>query len=293
MHELSPKTEILQARTGALIATMQETVDGGLDPAQIIWLEEEMPSEFRDFVMVLLGLKPAASFLHRVVDCFFQSPRPSEGRYQYPHDAYIWGFRDDERIRQLGIEIMINPGHYYAWNPQLVIEVLENNQDLVKRTGYYRSPQTLVYNERDFSQFLNTLDRYRFMALEAVLFGYPRIAGELYEKYSPSLIPAAERLWRRAKRQGVPLTNQEPPRAILYLERNICGYKDEFLVLAGKLGGVYEKIVDYIRDLRPADVPGYPYATYGDLTLAEARVRGVFAATQFDQRFSLFLSQYQ
>lgn len=298
--EILATPEILQIRSDAIIASMQHMVEAGLKPENILELERQRPTDHRDFLMLYLGLKPYANFLDAVVDCY---------------DGYFDLFPGS---LQTGVQVTIPRDiekYCDAWNYPLLKSVLsEISDDLLvfplctihgplddmqenarlKLSWLMNTPAD--NNDPEFfvrvfiREFVNSRT-YPNFPLEAVVFGYPVVAGELFGKNHLVMIEEADRLWRQAEEDGMQL-ELECPTAPLHLTQNRDGCRTEFVMLAEKLG-CDPNLLDFVKHMRSADVPGYPYLTSGDLTKdEECRLTELYGSSALDGKLKNFLEQF-
>lgn len=216
-------------------------------------------------MLVLLGLKPVGAYMRGAFGCY-------QVDYRYNFFPLLPGETD------LGFPLMLDIDGGYIWNPDLVEQVLQDNQLLLElvhqdmiAAGRSLAPLSLLSRDEDnFPAFMRFLSRNNnHMVLEGLLLGFPKQACELFATYYPRVTEAVEAVWNRAKSEGRLLSLDETP-SLLKLGKNEKGCRDEFISL-GREFGVNEEILTFVLTMRGSNSPGYPYITLNGLTDGEEK----------------------
>lgn len=129
-----------------------------------------------------------------------------------------------------------------------------------------------------------------------LVLGYPRIAVEQFERYFGKALTVAEKLWAKAEAQGVPTTVNQP---IYLFDIHEPGnfqepvVRDEFVRLAKLFQYPEVDLVEYVSQLRIADIPGWGYMTSGSTTQKDEYIaRENYRLSNFDQKLEALLKEY-
>lgn len=272
--EFEPK--IIQARANALVANISEATKLGLDIGHLRELDQLTHERHEDLLMVHLKIKPMATYFDPVLDI----------RRRFGED-YI-----SHLVRP---EVLVSSAGDAVWNPELVEEVLDDNEDLiVKILNQHPEVNTRLASPKspDFLRFVRMIsnidDLGEAIVLEGVMLGYPKEACEIFAEYYP-LFDGLIGVVRSAleERNADSILNSDF--SLYQLTDNEGGLKDELLRVVDTLPRkINPRLIEGIQQMRFANVPGTRFFTFGDLTTEhEKRVKDAYLQSGIRQGLGL------
>lgn len=267
--------EVLKHRAGLYIEGIQKILQTGWPVNNLRRLLEEPKPKARheDIMLVYLGLKPAAPNVDEASKVLGPKrlliPTPSE---------------PDK------IEIKRSLDGFIVWNPYLVKEIIDQNSDLVA----HLSPEK--YDPFNHGNFY-TLTRELFQRnharreniLEGILCGIPRKEAERYADFAAIAPTVTRDLWSLAEQIDLP-TETPAPRDLrpLFDAEDPLRQKIIFLAEGVNVPASDERFhnyIQYIKNFRRADVPGFRFVTVLESTRQyEAQLTDLFLKSGINQR---------
>lgn len=282
-----PTTEILVGRTDVLISALDTAIrEGNLDPNLVRSLKSGAPRVHDDLVMVYLGLKPSAVLIWYEVTLY----HGSFYRDGYRAINYLKHFPiSDLEGGNFGVALISDDRAEVAsyWNQPVVEKVVRNNPDVFEGEFDYSNAQTLAEELAYFQSVDTNPDEGRIFGL---LLGFPRSAVESLARYAEVVVAICE----ARKHKDLQFFNSEsekmPFGQILYNEN---GARDRLVAfLEASEFRVDPGVLDYIRSLRPAEVPGYRYATTGPISDHETQLTAAWEASGVDAKLEALLEAH-
>lgn len=251
--------EILQVKANDLMAGLSEATKNGLDISHLSRLDQLTQQRHEDLLLVCLGMKPMATYFEPFLN-----------------------------IRSLGepyLEQMLQPGMLVSqsgdaiWNPQLVKEILVENEDLLNKVlaqEPYLEERLTAPSSKEFARFVRMLSNVDCLkeatALEGVMLGYPREACEIFGEYYPLLYRLIGIAVEAVEERGEDSVIADDFTLNQFIE-NENGLKDELLRVVDTLPRkINPKVIETIQQIRLADVPGSKFITFGEITTEYERV---------------------
>jgi hypothetical protein len=245
-----PTDQELKYRGEAILAGLEEGINGGCKLNHLAVLHRLDRSTHEDFLLVELGIKPVASLLQTVVATYresgFLSYIPQEEALGFPYFFAL----------DVGI----------AWNPAMVSNILEKQSALLARmiaevpslARVRRNPNDPAFFE--FTYLLARQDRtITKMLLEANLYNLPTAPAERCIRFYDRLRMANTITTAR----GVELPPYVTPADI---EEDTNSMKSRLLRAYRQAKALTPGLELDIKTARPAKVPGFTYSTFGTLT---------------------------
>lgn len=274
--------EVLQERGKSIISGFKRMLDNGLELEVLRKSQREYRTQLEDWFLLKLGLqKSAATLLDPFVELFST---------QYGlRDNYL-SLADDGREDR----ILIDRGS--AWNPRSVGKVLTQNTALIeelKTHGLMGQWLEMGPENPDFGSFLAFVNSQfappKAMIMTGLLNGYPSLDVYPFVRYHQDILTGSDALWTFAQQHGI---KDLPPKPlnIRQLVGNQLGERDAYMILADTVGLadlkiVPEGLVDYVRTLRFAKVPGTPYVTSRVDTAEERNLRNAYKISEVGKLF--------
>ncbi len=256
------RKDILQMRSDAIIGGLRKARQEGFDFANLETIEKQapLPQEHRDMLLVYLGLKPLAFGLEYIMNLY-----TVEG-VSYLH--YL------SQEKDTGIRVLFSQ-YGIVYNPALVKPIAEETQ-------MKSDPE----NPQEFG--LETIDLVTKADDITVgkLADYPESAITDFAQYVYEVPGLYKTLWEIADEKGLKVPNYLPMQIAYFAVPHI---KRDFLKLAKKLGVKDKKLLNYVKGLRQANVPGFPYLVSGRESIEEQRLRVYYRQSRMDQKLSRLL----
>lgn len=240
--------ELLKSRAEQIVAGVKSSIEAGLDPYVADYArkvtEYGASTLTQDMWLVLLGLKPVASFTIN-----------GAGYFRFGDKHVI-----DFIAAPNGYTTLYDEGPNYIWNPRLVSEILGRYP---KANPY--SYQINPFEKKEFPKFIERIchgaisgaDTY----LAGLLHGIPAQAARDFVRFRPALIPTVQLVWSEARRMGIETRFPDPSHSYLNSPIEV---RDEFARLAQAAGIEGPRnILNYVRFVRSSQTPGSPYLTSG------------------------------
>ncbi len=286
-----PATETLQRKAGVLVQTLDTSMwEGQLDPRLVRSFQSGAARTHQDLLLVYLGLKPAASLL--TVEVYGRNESFYRDNYSI-HD-YMLRF---PLAAQGGSDLRVVYAEEFTgdilavWNPGTVTLAIRRNPDVFRSVTISPEDSSFGYLFYSFARHPTGPFEDRIYGL---LVGIPRDDVERFAAYDEPLYELCSDLETLAQREGLVLFNQNslltPPAQVGY---NADGVRDRVVTFVEQRGiEVDPKLMNYIRQIRPAEVPGFRYVTTGPLSDHERQLTQAWESSQIDQKLEALLASH-
>jgi hypothetical protein len=270
---------MLRSKADSLAASLAAARTSGGELAPFKNLDVLTRERREDLLMVHLGMKPMATFFEPILDI--------RSRFGTDYVAHL---------AKPGI--VVSSKGDAIWNPELVNEALAENFDLVEIVANRYPALSIELNlestqSPDFSRFVRMLsnapgDDAEAIILEGVMLGYPKEACEQFSETFPLLARLVAVVGQVLEERGEDSILRHDY-ALHELVENKGGLKDELLKVADTLPRkINPRILDLVRKLKFANVPGSRFITFGNLTTDyERKIREAYAGSGIEGSISL------
>ncbi|OGK39830.1 hypothetical protein A3F34_02900 [Candidatus Roizmanbacteria bacterium RIFCSPHIGHO2_12_FULL_44_10] len=279
-----PSTEVLTGKTEALVASLDSAMrEGNLDPKLVRSLKSGAPRIHDDIILTYLGLKPATALVWYELD-LHNEEFYAQG---YLAQTYVKHF---PTAAQGGTDIVIDlvpddrADIASLWNQEAIEAVVASHPDVFIGEVDYTDPSFLA-EELAYFQCNNTSPEEDLIF--GLLLGFPRSAVEPFAEHCPQIIAICE--VRQSK--DTRFFNRESTRSPLgQIKYNENGARDRLTAfLEASEFRVDPALLNYISRMRPAEVPGFRFATTGPISEYEKQLTATWEASGVNAKLERLL----
>lgn len=284
-----PTVDILQRKANVLIEALDKGIQrGALDPYLPALFMHHTPDTHTDLMLVYLGLRPMAE--HLGMELAVRNP-----------DFHRAGYTLHQYLRFLpqgkdgGTDLRFHEDSYVGdihavWNPENTAQVLSAHTDLFDPRWYDPSSPSFNYWIENVSKpGRRTIDEVRY----GVVQGIPRADAEGFTEFAPLLDDLCDSVEEAARLRKIELFPEESLITPFGQLINDMEVRDRVVKFIEELGEPIDPtIMNYLKTLRPAQVPGFRYTTSGPVSAHERMLAENWNASGLPQKLEELISKY-